>query len=362
MHPFEDPRRRCLKADEWPKTDRAAWEKALRKDHVLDDPGPASHWSPATIHKNRRGYGRWLTFCLDIDPAVANPSPADRVTRDTVRSYLALLEEQCLAPYTVVARIDELRSVIAAMAPTRDWQWLMDLVKRLRHRVRSVKNKRALLVPAKDLYDLGVRLMETADQARGRNPAPQAIQYRDGLMIAFLAARPLRASNLAAIRIGENLLRQGSGWALLFEAHDMKNRCPLEAAFPRELVPFLETYLDRWRPDLLQNHETDRLWITHRGRPMGYKEIYSRVTSVTKRELGHPVNPHLFRDCAATSIALEDPEHVMITISILGHSSLSTAEKYYNQARSIEAGRAYQDVVMALRREIRKTRRSASRG
>jgi len=52
----------------------------------------------------------------------------------------------------------------------------------------------------------------------------------------------------------------------------------------------------------------------------------------------------------------------MITISILGHSSLATAEKYYNQARSIEAGRAYQDVVMALRRESRKTRRSASRG
>ena len=142
----------------------------------------------------------------------------------------------------------------------------------------------------------------------------------------------------------------------------MKNRCPFEAAFPRELIPFLEIYLDRWRPDLLQNNDSDRLWLSHRGRPMGYKAVYARVTSVTKRELGHPVNPHLFRDCVATSIALEDPEHVMITISILGHSSLATAEKYYNQARSIEAGRAYQDVVLALRRESRKARRSASRG
>ena len=28
---------------------------------------------------------------------------------------------------------------------------------------------------------------------------------------------------------------------------------------------------------------------------------------------GHALNPHLFRDCAATSIAIEDPDHVRIT-------------------------------------------------
>ena len=64
----------------------------------------------------------------------------------------------------------------------------------------------------------------------------------------------------------------------------------------------------------------------------------------------------------ATSIALEDPEHVGITISILGHSLLATAVKYDNHAQSIEAGRAYQDSVMALRRGTRNTRQLANRG
>ena len=64
----------------------------------------------------------------------------------------------------------------------------------------------------------------------------------------------------------------------------------------------------------------------------------------------------------ATSIALEDPEHVGITISILGHSLLATAAKYDNHAQSIEAGRAYQDSVMALRRGTRNTRQLDNRG
>ncbi len=67
-----------------------------------------------------------------------------------------------------------------------------------------------------------------------------------------------------------------------------------------------------------------------------------------------PLNPHLFRDCAATSIAIEDPEHVRISASILGHASLATTEKYYNQARTLEAGRLYQKSVVTMRQEMRK--------
>ena len=86
------------------------------------------------------------------------------------------------------------------------------------------------------------------------------------------------------------------------------------------------------------------------------------MTKVTLRTLGKSLNPHLFRDCAATSVALEDPEHVRIIASILGHSSLSTAEKYYNQAHTLEAGRVYQNVMTAIRRETRKTSRRAMKG
>jgi integrase/recombinase XerD len=32
----------------------------------------------------------------------------------------------------------------------------------------------------------------------------------------------------------------------------------------------------------------------------------------TTAQFGHSVNTHLFRDCAATSVATDDPEHVRI--------------------------------------------------
>jgi len=45
---------------------------------------------------------------------------------------------------------------------------------------------------------------------------------------------------------------------------------------------------------------------------MGRKSIYIRITTRTRDGFGRAINPHLFRDCAATSIAIEDPCHIGI--------------------------------------------------
>ena len=58
----------------------------------------------------------------------------------------------------------------------------------------------------------------------------------------------------------------------------------------------------------------------------------------------------LFRDCSATTIVLEDPSHVRIASRLLGHRTSSTTEKYYNQARSVEACRTMQNFLLGLRR------------
>jgi hypothetical protein len=43
------------------------------------------------------------------------------------------------------------------------------------------------------------------------------------------------------------------------------------------------------------------------------------------------------RTCSATSIAIDDPRHVRIASRLPGHRAFSTTEKYYNQARGVEA-------------------------
>ena len=83
--------------------------------------------------------------------------------------------------------------------------------------------------------------------------------------------------------------------------------------------------------------------------PLGQAAVYETIVGRTAAAFGQPVNPHLFRDCAATSIAIDDPEHVRIASQILGHRSTATTERYYNQAQSIDAARRYQDFLVGLR-------------
>ena len=353
--PSDDPYRRCLKIEDWPSMDQEAWKNAIKSGDLFDEQGLASHWSPATRHKNRKGWGRFVNFLQTQHPELLDQLPAVRVTRDNLREYLKLLEAQNLAPYTIVNRIAELSAVISKFALDEDWTWLFNLVSRLSLQARPNTDKRSKLVPTGELYQFGIQHMVAAEQAAGSASLLKAVQYRDGFMIAFLAARPIRRSNLVSIRIDHHLVRNGDGWNLNFEAQEIKNRRPLELSFPNGLVPYLEQYLSRWRPILLQDQQTDRLWVTRYGKPLGDDLAYVRITKVTERAFGKKINPHLFRDCAATTIAIEDPDHVRIGATILGHANLKTTERHYNHATSLEAGRQFQDSLIALRREMRET-------
>jgi site-specific recombinase XerD len=73
------------------------------------------------------------------------------------------------------------------------------------------------------------------------------------------------------------------------------------------------------------------------------------VSDRTAEAFGQPINPHLFRDCAATSIAIEDPAHVRTASRLFGHRTLSTTEQYHNQAQSVDAARRWQDFLLRLR-------------
>jgi integrase/recombinase XerD len=83
---------------------------------------------------------------------------------------------------------------------------------------------------------------------------------------------------------------------------------------------------------------------------MSANGIYNRITRLTLKNLGRSVNPHLFRDCAATSLAIEDPRHVRIAANLLGHRRFRTTERFYNQANNIEASRIMQNVLLSLQR------------
>ncbi len=77
--------------------------------------------------------------------------------------------------------------------------------------------------------------------------------------------------------------------------------------------------------------------------------IYDTIRKRTKAAFGTAINPHLFRDEAATALAIHDPAHVRSAAPLLGHRRLSTTERYYQQAQSLEAQREFAKLVTRMR-------------
>jgi hypothetical protein len=65
------------------------------------------------------------------------------------------------------------------------------------------------------------------------------------------------------------------------------------------------------------------------------------------------MHPHIFRDCLATCVALNDPAHMGVATTLLGHRWLSTVNRFYNQAKQSEAATALQANLLRRRRAAR---------
>ena len=75
------------------------------------------------------------------------------------------------------------------------------------------------------------------------------------------------------------------------------------------------------------------------------KALSRRVRELVMKHLGRPMSLHLFRDSAATTVAVHDSAKIGIVGGLLGHARHETNEKHYNQAKGIEAGRRYHGLL-----------------
>lgn len=347
----KDPARRCMPLDQWPIADRQTWQTGIADGSLLTDAGPGADWRKGTHDRVVQSYGRFLGYLEYHGILDHDETPADRVFRDRVIDYGEQLMKQC-APVTVHGYVLNLERALSVMAPDEDWRWLASLAARLNARARPTRDKRRKVVPAEELDDLGHRLMDSALILEGLKPARRAVRLRDGLIISLLIARPLRLRSFTGLEIGRHIIRVEDGYRIVLAPEDTKNRRHYEAPVPEWLVPYMNIYLEQLRPVLLGERCSDRLWITVTGADISDSCLNHRLCKVTKRELGRPINPHLFRDCAVTSRAIDDPDNVRAMQPVLGHGSMRTSEMHYNQAKDIEASRQLQANIVTRRSAI----------
>jgi integrase/recombinase XerD len=226
---------------------------------------------------------------------------------------------------------------------------------------RPAHDKRSRLRPIEELVAEGYRMMARAEHDRSMSPLGRAALFRDGLLISFLGTDPLRRRNLA-LKIGLHLIERGDQFVLKIDGEEMKNRRPYEAVITPRLSRAIRRYLQRHRP-VLPNARgrwhapaADALWISRDGSPcteQTFENIIRKRTGTGDRK---PLSPHIFRSCAATTVAIAAPDLVNVIPAILSHASPRTNEQYYNLAGGLEASRAHRCVLEALESELAASR------
>jgi integrase/recombinase XerD len=121
----------------------------------------------------------------------------------------------------------------------------------------------------------------------------------------------------------------------------MKGRRSFSAQVPEVLADALSRYFDTYRPLILATDATQSpvLWIGDKGWPWSAHTLGLRVTELTRSRFGVSISPHLFRDCAVTTMILASPRTAALAGALLGHHTSETSRSHYLQARQIEAGR-----------------------
>jgi integrase/recombinase XerD len=97
---------------------------------------------------------------------------------------------------------------------------------------------------------MGLRLMKIWQDRQAHDPRFNAMDFRDGLMIAYLSLCPIRLENLAQMLIGRHLTFEATTIRVVFGPHETKGGKPLEFDFPTNLRERLNFYLCRTHPML----------------------------------------------------------------------------------------------------------------
>ncbi|MES0032720.1 site-specific integrase [Mesorhizobium sp. M0040] len=321
----------------WPLQDRELFGRAFEGVDLFDR-GPGSSLAPATKYGRKANYGLWLNFLSHTFPDTLVLPPGERVDRKRIQEYVDYLRENCRET-TIVHCLARLFYTIRAFCPDRDWHWLYRISRRIAAKAVPIKHRQVL---SSELYALGLRLMDRAlikANALGRLTKSCAIAYRDGLLIATLAEAPMRRGAFSRLQIGDHVVRIGQQWCLMVPAENTKTRNAQEYELSKRLSRSMDTYLDQIRPEFPGADTHNSLW-PYEGRPMTDKMIRRRIIKWTRLGLGFEVNPHRFRNAAATFISIADPGNIRVAKDLLGHRSFAMTEKHYiDGAQSRTAGR-----------------------
>lgn len=321
----------ALPLQAWPTMDRRRWGKLMQPVQTSGNYG--CHHSAIRRKAIEGSYARWLNWLSKWHPNLLTSSPSGRMQPDIIEEYITDQRKR-IADISIRSAIYDIDAAVRMLNRNHSAPWVKPILAILKRERPTRRNKAQRIVPTCDLLDYGMQMM-----AQSRSDAPMkradAVAYRDGLIIALLSVRPLRLANFVNLSLGDNIIvRHGRIW-LSIPACETKNRLNLEYSFPQQLRRHLAFYLKHVRPWFLAQAKrrglphSNALWLSLWGRPLSRNTFGTMLRSRTLAKFGKPVNPHLFRDCLASSISARLPELAWTTPLMLGHRSTLTSQISY---------------------------------
>ncbi len=330
---------------QFPEKDKLLWQQATAdNDDLFADAG--ARLADKTLHTRLMAWRRLLGFLKLHHPEIFALPPERRLTRDLARLYARHIAETN-TPYSTACQMDALYAAATTMLPNMDWGWLREMKARLY--AAAPHTPKGPVITSVQLIELGLELMAEAEMGEEMRMA-DAVQYRDGLIIALFGYVPLRHKNMAGLEIGRDVVKEGDTWSIVIPPEDNKTGITIEFDLPELLWEPFSVYLNRARPRMLRRH-SQALWVSYKGGPLAYSALGPVLTRHTTERLGIRITPHDARDAAATTWALAAPEQVSVSRDLLGHADLRMTTKHYNRARGVEASRAHRQVIAELRRQ-----------
>ncbi len=359
-NPSRPGRRLGMPVEAWPPTDQIAWNAAFTIKSPFGGRLKGTKLRQPTRDAIATCYARWLLWLQVRDPEALFLDIEKRTTSERVTAYLTDLNDE-ITPRALTNYALRLTSALKLMAPKHDWSWLNLIIRKMERHAKSSKTQRWPFILSNQLLAYGIELMRVAADNSNLTDDRRAEQFRDGLMIAFLAARPLRRKNMLELEIGVHLTETGDGFKVALPPESMKNHSSLEFTLPAVLVPFMRDYLTLYRPVLgagpygatAGNPEhVAALWLARSGAQLPSDSFADMITARILHRFKLRFLPHDFRRCAATTIAQNNPEEYMIIRVILGHATIAIAEQYYIHAKGIEAARLFQAAMIDKRKAL----------
>lgn len=345
------PRRFSIAYKDWPEREQSLWVDRIvpATRYISADHG--YFLSERTLRAAKAGFELWIGFLIRTGRYSTFLGIREHASAENVSAFISdLLKRR--RPISVRSELRRLVLCHRLAYGQLTTAWSKPFLRQLNDLVRATPQPQRYLKDSSCLFNLGLSLLQRKNDA-GNLDQKQTIDYRDGLMIAVLASRPIRSANLSQMILGEHLVAIAGVYWIVFRSHETKTNLPIHVPLPNVLTPYIAYYVTHIRPRLAgQRHRHRRVWCTTKGTPMSPAAIYMRIAKRTKEEFGTSIPPHRFRHAAATSLAIVDPGRVTDAHRLLGHTSYQATEQSYNLSAPNDGAQKLQAYLAKRRKSL----------